>query len=143
MNSAGAELTANLIYERLKPLKELAHLTQFHQAFELRDLLKPEGTASRFDDRFEELSLGPITISEERRQAIFWSGSGMYNFAYSIFDEGGVRRVMINSRLERDGKLATREEKFYDTVSGKLQRKRVFRMSEKKVQWTEEIHSFT
>tara|TARA_B100000686_G_scaffold348839_1_gene440859 strand:- start:172 stop:1839 length:1668 start_codon:yes stop_codon:yes gene_type:complete len=135
LNAAGAELTARLIFERLRPLKKLKHLVQFHQAFDLADLLRRDGVVKLLDKKFDQANLTPVTVSEGERHAMFWSDSGMYYLADSRFDGEGKRRFMASSSLERDGRLVVREEKFYDPVSRKPLWSEKVEISRLKVLW--------
>ena len=137
LNSTGANLTARLIYDRLRPLKQLVHLAHFHQAFDLNDLLHADGIMHRLDEKFEQTNLSPMILSDKARKIMFWSDSGMYYFSDSQFDAKGSQQSMINSILERDGRLVSRENYFYNPISGKLERKKVIRISKEKVQLKE------
>ena len=52
LNELGTEIVAETLFERLKMLKIYKHLTRFHGAFSLKELLDAKPMIIKFDERF-------------------------------------------------------------------------------------------
>ena len=69
LNIRGAELAAQIVFKKLKPLKNYQDLSRWHLAYDLKELLEINGVASQFNALFPELDIYPnlLVIQNDRR----------------------------------------------------------------------------
>jgi hypothetical protein len=63
INEVGAQLTAEILFEKLKILKNYQNISKFHNAFTLRELLNEKNAIKKVDQTFSELNKDKTEIS--------------------------------------------------------------------------------
>ena len=106
MNTRGAGLVAQVLFEKLKPLKNYQNLSQWHSAFDLKDLLEINGITKQFNLLFSELDISPMNLKNEKEETVAWSDQGNYYIVRTGIDSTtGKQKFLKRMILERNGKM--------------------------------------
>jgi lysophospholipase L1-like esterase len=126
LNEKGAELIADVLFDKLRPLTAIKGLERFHRAFDLQELL--EGGS-----HFEEISSGlnkldspdgMISASIKNFQLMAFKNVEEYSFVKSVKDPATGKRESLNQiNLDKRGMFLSSEEVDYSPLDGKLIKK--------------------
>ena len=134
LNTRGAELVTQILFEKLKPLKNYQDLNRWHLAFDLKDLLEINGITKQFNLLFSELDISPINLKNEKEETLAWSHQGNYYIARTRIDSATDKQIFVRRIiLERDGKMVKDERKTFDPSSGDLIRHEITDISNGKI----------
>jgi hypothetical protein len=133
-NDRGAKLAAQILFEKLKPLKSYKNLNRWHLAYNLKELLEVNGLASQFNSLFSELDISPINLKSKSEEMLASSHQGNYFFSQTRVDSyTGKKMFLRRTILERDGKMVKKEKKTFNPSSGRLIRHETIDFSSRKV----------
>ena len=134
LNTRGAKLVAQTLFEKLKPLKNYQNLNRWHLAFDLKDLLEINGITKQFNLLFSELDISPMNLKTEKEETLAWSDQGNYYIVRTSIDSATDKQIFLRRIiLERDGKMVKNERKTFDPSSGDLTRYEITDISNGKI----------
>jgi len=126
LNEKGAELIADVLFDKLRPLTKIEGLERFHRAFELEELL---GGGSYFEEISSGLNQldspdGMISASTKNFQLMAFKNVEEYSFVKSVMDSAtGKRKSLDQINLDKRGKFLSSEMADYFPLDGKLIKK--------------------
>jgi len=126
LNEKGAELIANVLFDKLKPLAEIEDLERFHRAFALRELLKGGSYFKEISGGLNQLDSpdGMISASTKDFQLMAFKNVEEYSFVKSVMDPAMGKRKSLNQvNLDKRGKFLSSEAADYSPLDGKLIKK--------------------
>jgi lysophospholipase L1-like esterase len=139
-NARGAKLSAEILFEKIKPLKNYQDLNRWHLAYDLEELLKVNGLAYQFNSLFPELDISPINIKNKSEEMFVSSHQGNYFFSQTRVDSSTGKKVFLRRIiLERDGKMVKKDKKTFNSSSGSLIRHEIIDFSGRKIIQTERV----
>lgn len=134
LNTRGTELVAQVLFEKIKPLKSYQNLNRWHLAFDLKDLLETNEITTQFNLLFPELDTSPINLRNEKEETLAWSDSGNYYIVRKTIHPITGKQVLLRRLiLERDGRMVKNERIKYDSSSGDLTRHEIIEVSGEKI----------
>ena len=134
LNARGAKLSAEILFKKIKPLKNYQDLNRWHLAYDLEELLEVNGLANQFSPLFSELDISPINLKNESKEMLASSHQGNYFFSQTRVDSSTGKKVFLRRIiLERDGKIVKKEKKNFNPSSGSLIRHEIIDFSSRKV----------
>ena len=134
LNIRGAKLVAEILFEKLKPLKSYQDLNRWHLAYDLKELLEVNGVVSQFNLLFSELDISPINLKNEKEETLAFSHQGNYYISRTSVNSSTGKKIFLRRIiLERDGKMVKKEKKNFDPSSESLIRHEIIDVSSKKV----------
>jgi len=143
LNAQGAEFVAQILFEKLKPLKNYQNLNRWHLAFNLKDLLEINGITKRFNLLFPELDISPIKLKTEKEEMLVWNDQGNYYVVRTIIDPiTGEKKLVRRLILERDGRIVKNERKIFNPSNGNLIRHEINDISNEKITQTMKTPKF-
>ncbi len=129
LNANGAEIVAKILYKKLQPLTDFNHLSNFHRAFSLRELLEENITSKRVDDNFIKIINNEPTLTfhsppfDEKNTYSFKAKKSLetYVFTKTIFDSSKENTIAISQySLDQNGQLIDHTFSSYDSQSHKV-----------------------
>lgn len=124
LNKKAAELIAQTIYKRLKPLKKLKHLHRYQKAVNLDELVSGSSWINELDDSFNNLEFSNskierIIFKENNSERFTISKKhGMVYFNRSHFDPNSLKfKPIQKTELNINGDLKKNELLFYSPES--------------------------
>ncbi len=140
LNIRGAELAAQIVFKKLKPLKNYQDLNRWHLAYDLKELLEVNGVVSQFNLLFPELDISPINLKNEKEETLAFSHQGNYYISRTSVNSSTGKKIFLRRIiLERDGKMVKKEKKNFDPSSESLIRHEIIDVSSRKVVQTVRI----
>ena len=140
LNIRGAKLAAQIVFKKLKPLKNYQDLNRWHLAFELKELLEINGVASQFNALFSELDIYPINLKNEKEEILASSYRGNYFISRTSIDSSTGKKIFLRRLiLERDGKMVKNQIKTFDSSGKNLIHHEIIDISGRKVIQTVKI----
>ncbi len=133
-NAMGSELVAQILFKKLKPLKNYQSLSRWHVAYDLKELLEINGTAGEFSLLFPELDVSPINLKNKKEETLAWSHQGNYYISRTNTNSPSSKKISLRRIiLERDGKIVKSEIKTFDPTNGGLIRHEITDVSNDKI----------
>ena len=140
LNIRGAKLAAQIVFKKLKPLKNYQDLNRWHLAYDLKELLEINGVASQFNALFPELDIYPINLKNEKEEIFASSYRGNYFISRTSIDSSTGKKIFLRRLiLERDGKMVKNEIKTFDSSGKNLIHHEIIDISGRKVIQTVKI----
>jgi hypothetical protein len=126
LNEKGAELIADVLFDKLRPLTEIEGLERFHRVFNLKKLLEGGSHFEGISAGMNQLDSpdGMISVSTKDFQLMAFKNVEEYSFVKSIIDpETGKRKSLNQINLDKRGQFLSSEIADYSPLDGKLIKK--------------------
>lgn len=134
LNTRGANLVAQILFKKLKLLKNYQDLNRWHLAYNLKELLDVNSVASQFNLLFPELDVSPVNLKNDKEEILASSYKGNYYISRTNIDPSTGKKILLRRIiLERDGKIVTKEIKIFDPLNENLMSHETIDISSRKV----------
>jgi hypothetical protein len=134
LNTQGANLVAQILFKKLKPLKNYQDLNRWHAAYNLKELLEVNSVASQFNLLFPELDVSPVSLKNDKEEILASSYKGNYYISRTNIDSATGKKILLRRIiLERDGNIVTKERKVFDPLNENLMSHETIDISNRKV----------
>jgi hypothetical protein len=137
-NERGSEIIAEILYKKLKPLKDYKHISKFHNAFTLKELIKEKNYIKKVDQVFTQLNEDKLEakIKFDGKNVVIKKNGHQYEIGKTVdelsFQKNGNKlflqksyfnlldrnpKLLSTTILDSQGRISKIEKTFFDLAT--------------------------